>query len=107
MTDEIKNELEIVRMRSALDTKHFYKRSETKTLPKYFQIGKVLPSPLDHYNERNEGKKSKAKSLVDELMADAEFQKKNKRKYREIMESKKTTGYYKAAQKMKKLKKKK
>lgn len=107
VTDEVKNELELIRMRSALDNKHFYKRSESKTLPKYFQIGKVLPSPLDHYNERHEGKKSKAKTLVDELLADAEFQKKNKRKYREIMESKRSAGFYKATQKMKKLKKKK
>lgn len=38
MTEEVKNELELIRMRSVLDPKHFYKRSEMKTLPKYFQV---------------------------------------------------------------------
>ncbi|XP_063698811.1 deoxynucleotidyltransferase terminal-interacting protein 2 [Culicoides brevitarsis] len=107
ITEEVKNELELIRMRGALDSKHFYKRAESKVLPKYFQIGKVLPSPLDHYNERHEGKKSKAKTLVDELLADAEFQKKNKRKYKEIIDSKRSVGFYKAAAKMKKEKRKK
>lgn len=104
LTDEVKNELELIKMRASLDPKRFYKRNESKTLPKFFQIGKVIASPLDHYEERNQ---KVPKSLVDELLADAEFQKKNKRKYRETLESKKSSGYYKAQQKMKKLKKQK
>uniref|UniRef100_U5EQ34 Putative fcf2 pre-rrna processing n=1 Tax=Corethrella appendiculata TaxID=1370023 RepID=U5EQ34_9DIPT len=109
MTDEIKNELELIRMRSALDSQHFYKRNEMKTLPKYFQIGKVVDSPLDYYNDRAEGgsKKRKANTLVDELMADAEFQKRNKKKYAEALEHKKKTKYHKASIKMKKAKKNK
>jgi hypothetical protein len=51
-------------------------------------------------------KKTKSKSLVDELLQDAEFQKFNKRKYQEAVKSKKSTGYNKAHAKMKKLKKK-
>lgn len=38
MTDELKNELQVIQMRSALDPKHFYKRSEMKSLPKYFEV---------------------------------------------------------------------
>lgn len=93
-------------MRSALDPKHFYKKNDMKVLPKYFQIGHVIDTPLDYYANRGL-KKNKKKTLVDELMADAEFQKYQKKKYKEIIESKKTIGYYKAAKKMKKLKKKK
>ncbi|XP_055595614.1 deoxynucleotidyltransferase terminal-interacting protein 2-like [Uranotaenia lowii] len=106
MTDEVKNELELLRMRSVLDPKHFYKRSEMKTLPKYFQIGKVMDSPLDYYNERG-SKKANSKTLVDELLEDAAFQKYNKRKYAEVLEKRKKKAYYKASMKMKKLKKKK
>ncbi|XP_065078114.1 deoxynucleotidyltransferase terminal-interacting protein 2 [Ochlerotatus camptorhynchus] len=106
MTDEVKNELELIRMRSVLDPKHFYKRSEMKTLPKYFQIGKVLESPLDYYNERGQ-KKSNAKTLVDELLENAQFQKYNKKKYAEALEKRKKKAYHKAAIKMKRLKKKK
>ncbi|XP_039449045.1 deoxynucleotidyltransferase terminal-interacting protein 2-like [Culex pipiens pallens] len=106
MTEETKNELELIRMRSALDPKRFYKRSEMKTLPKYFQIGKVIDSPLEFYNERGT-KKTKAKTLVDELLEDAEFQRYNKRKYAEALEKRKKKAYVKATMKMKKLKKKK
>lgn len=106
MTDEIKNDLEILQMRSALDPKHFYKKNDMKVLPKYFQIGTVIDSPLDYYANRGT-KKNKKRTLVDELLADAEFQKYQKKKYKEVVESKKTKGYYKAAKKMKKLKKKK
>lgn len=106
MTEDVKNELELIRMRSVLDPKHFYKRSEMKTLPKYFQIGKVVESPLDYYNERGT-KKTKAKTLVDELLEDAKFQKYNKRKYAEALEKRKKKAYHKAAIKMKKMKKKK
>lgn len=71
-----------------------------------FQIGKVVESPLDYYNERGT-KKTKAKTLVDELLEDAKFQKYNKRKYTEALEKRKKKAYHKAAIKMKKMKKKK
>jgi hypothetical protein len=38
MSEELRNELEILQMRSELDPKRFYKRSEMKTLPKYFEV---------------------------------------------------------------------
>ncbi|XP_037047625.1 deoxynucleotidyltransferase terminal-interacting protein 2 isoform X2 [Bradysia coprophila] len=106
VTDEIKNDLEVIQMRSVLDPQHFYKKNDLKVLPKFFQVGKVLPSPLDYYNERD-SRKSKRKTLVDELMDDAAFQRFNKRKYAEVMEEKKKSGYHKANKKMKKLKKNK
>lgn len=71
-----------------------------------FQVGTVQHSALDYFSERGE-RKNKKRSLVDELLADAEFQKYNKRKYKEVMEKRRKTGYHKANQKMKKLKKKK
>ena len=42
MTEELKNDLNILQMRSALDPKHFYKRSEMKALPKYFEVGYMI-----------------------------------------------------------------
>lgn len=92
-------------MRSALNPTHFYKKNDLKTLPKYFQVGTVLPSPLEKYNDRGE-RPTKKKSLVDELLQDAEFQRFNKRKYQEVMAEKRVTGYKKAYKKMKRLKKK-
>ena len=87
MTDEVKRDLEVLQMRSALDPKRFYKKNDRSVLPKYFQIGQYIDGPLDQ-RSTNGLKKSKNKSLVDELMADAEFKKYNKRKYTEIIEEK-------------------
>ncbi|XP_076275502.1 deoxynucleotidyltransferase terminal-interacting protein 2 [Rhynchophorus ferrugineus] len=105
MTEELQRDLEVLQMRSVLDPKHFYKKNDLQVLPKYFQIGVVMDSPLDYYNSRLT-KKERKNTLVDELLADAEFQKYNKHKYKEIMEEKQKT-HYKAWKKAKKNKKKK
>lgn len=104
VTEELKNEIQIVQMRSALDPKHFYKRSEMKTIPKYFEMGQVIESPVEYHNSKDVRKAKK--SLVDELLEDAAFQKYNKRKFQETLELKKQSGYNKAMKKMRKLKKK-
>lgn len=86
ITEEVKRDLEVLQMRGALDPKRFYKKNDRNVLPKYFQIGQYVDGPLDH--SKNGQKKGKKKSLVDELMADAEFKKYSKRKYTEIIEEK-------------------
>ena len=86
MTEEIKNDLEVLQMRGALDPKRFYKKNSLNVLPKYFQVGSYVNNPLDYHNQKGVSKKKK--SLVDELMADAEFQRFNKRKYTEIITEK-------------------
>ncbi|XP_049281655.1 uncharacterized protein LOC125763009 [Anopheles funestus] len=105
ITPELQNELTLMKMRSILDPKQSFKRVDKRKTPKYFEIGKIIDSPLDHFNERGT-KKLKSKSLVDELLADAEFQKINKRKYAESLERQKKKAYNKAIMKMKKEKKK-
>ncbi|CAH0747656.1 unnamed protein product [Diatraea saccharalis] len=92
ITDELKNDLEVLKMRSVLDPKHFYKKNDMEVLPKYFQVGRIMDSPLDHVNERLT-KKQRKRTMVDELLADAEFQKYNKRKYKEIIDEKRKSEY--------------
>lgn len=104
MTEEVKHDLEVIQMRSVLDPKHFYKKNDMKALPKYFHIGKVVDTPLDFYNGRLT-KKERKRTIVDELMADAQFSKYNKRKYKEIIDEKRKQQY-KAHKHAKKLKKK-
>lgn len=72
MTDEAKMNLEMLKMRKALDPKRFYKNNDMKGLPKFFQFGKVVESAADFYHSRVPKKKRKA-NLVQELLADAEF----------------------------------
>lgn len=105
LTPEVRHDLQVIRMRSVLDPKHFYKKNDLKTIPKYFQIGKVMDSHVDYYSGRLT-KKERKKTIVDELMADAEFSKFNKRKYKEIIDEKRKL-HYKAHRHAKKLKGKK
>lgn len=72
MTDEAKMNLEMLKMRKALDPKRFYKNNDMKGLPKFFQFGKVVESAADFYHSRVPKKKRKA-NLVQELLGDAEF----------------------------------
>jgi len=92
ITEELKNDLQILKMRSVLDPKRHYKKNDMEVLPKYFQVGTVMDSALDHQNERLT-KKERKRTIVDELMADANFTRYNKRRYTEIIEDKKATTY--------------
>nr|SVE83979.1 EOG090X0GO7 [Daphnia pulex] len=87
MTEEKLRDLEVIQMRSILNPKQFYKKNDLKVVPKYFQVGTVVDSHADFYHDRVP-KKDRKKNLVDELMANADFQRYNKRKYAEIIQTK-------------------
>ncbi|KAH8328727.1 hypothetical protein KR074_004541 [Drosophila pseudoananassae] len=84
VTEEMRNELKIIQMRSVLNPKQFYKKNDLKNLPKYFQIGTVQPSVIDHHKEKKTRKSHK--TLVDELLENEAFQNFNRRKYKEVNE---------------------
>ncbi|GIX87708.1 deoxynucleotidyltransferase terminal-interacting protein 2 [Caerostris extrusa] len=86
MTEEKKNDLLVLQMRQALDPKRFYKRSATINNPKFFEIGTFTESPLDFYSSRIP-KKQRKQTLVDELLADAEFRQYQKKKFSEIQQT--------------------
>merc|ERR1712025_1163877 len=87
MTEERQRDLELLQMRGVLDPKRFYKKNATDTLPKYYQIGTVVDNAADFYTDRVPNKARKS-TMVDELLADAEFKKFQKRKYVEIIKDK-------------------
>ncbi|TRY96026.1 hypothetical protein DNTS_006092 [Danionella cerebrum] len=87
LTEELKNDLKVLKMRSALNPKHFYKKNDREGFPKYFQVGTVVDSPVDFYHSRIP-KKQRKQTIVEELLADAEFRSSNKRRYQEIMSEK-------------------
>ncbi|XP_071606840.1 deoxynucleotidyltransferase terminal-interacting protein 2 isoform X2 [Heliangelus exortis] len=84
ITSELKNDLKVLKMRASLDPKHFYKKNDRDGLPKYFQVGTVVDSPIDFYHSRIP-KKQRKRTIVEELLADSEFRRYNKKKYQEIM----------------------
>ncbi|MBN3301158.1 TDIF2 protein, partial [Amia calva] len=72
LTEELKNDLKALKMRSAMDPKRFYKKNDREGFPKYFQVGTVVDTPVDFYHARIP-KKQRKRTIVEELIADAEF----------------------------------
>ncbi|NWR41298.1 TDIF2 protein, partial [Regulus satrapa] len=87
ITSELKNDLKVLKMRASLDPKHFYKKNDRDGLPKYFEVGTVVDSPIDFYHSRIP-KKQRKRTIVEELLADSELRRYNKKKYQEIMSEK-------------------
>ncbi|XP_078605055.1 deoxynucleotidyltransferase terminal-interacting protein 2-like [Branchiostoma floridae x Branchiostoma japonicum] len=106
LTAETKNDLDVLKMRKVLDPKRFYKKNDREAYPKYFQMGTVEDSPADFYRSRVPKKDRKA-TIVDELLADAEFRKYNKKKYSDVQEKLRKKRPSGASRHMKRLKKQK
>ncbi|XP_062992044.1 deoxynucleotidyltransferase terminal-interacting protein 2 [Elgaria multicarinata webbii] len=104
MTDELKNDLKALKMRTAIDPKRFYKKNDREGPPKYFQVGTVVDSPADFYHARIP-KKERKKNIVEELLADSEFRRYNKRKYQDIIAEKAALAAGKKNRKKKKFRK--
>jgi len=106
LTDERKHDLEILQMQSILDPKHFYKKPDLQVLPKYFQMGKIVEHATDFYTDRVP-KKQRKQTMVDELLADADFQRFQKRKTAEIEAKRARVRPHKDFKKARMLKRKK
>ncbi|XP_038063837.1 deoxynucleotidyltransferase terminal-interacting protein 2-like isoform X2 [Patiria miniata] len=91
MTDQLRNDIKAVRMRSTLDPKRFYKHNDMTAMPKFVQVGTVVESAADFYHSRIP-KKQRKQTIVEELLADAETRRYNKRKYLELQERTKRWG---------------
>ncbi|XP_072918811.1 deoxynucleotidyltransferase terminal-interacting protein 2 [Hemitrygon akajei] len=104
LTDELKMDLQVLKMRAAIDPKRFYKKNDRDGFPKYFQIGEVLDNPADFYHSRLP-KKQRKQTMVEELLADAKFRRYNKRKYQQIMTERAALAAGKKHHKKKKFKK--
>ncbi|KAL6079539.1 hypothetical protein STEG23_038094, partial [Scotinomys teguina] len=87
LTDELKNDLKALKMRASMDPKSFYKKNDRDGFPKCFQVGTIVDNPADFYHSRIP-KTQRKKTIVEELLADSEFRRFNRRKYSEIMAEK-------------------
>uniref|UniRef100_A0A6N2K278 Fcf2 pre-rRNA processing C-terminal domain-containing protein n=2 Tax=Salix viminalis TaxID=40686 RepID=A0A6N2K278_SALVM len=93
ITPELKRDLQLLKLRSAIDPKRHYKRGDPKSkdLPKYFQVGTVVESATDFYSGRLTKKERKA-TIADELLSNQTFRAYRKRKVREIEEKNRPGG---------------
>ncbi|CAG8564654.1 8625_t:CDS:2 [Funneliformis caledonium] len=85
ITPEIKRDLQIIKLRNVLDPKRFYKKDNTKGLPKYFEIGTIKEGPTEFFSSRIPRKERK-QTIADELLADQKSKSYFKRKFSEIQE---------------------
>ena len=88
ISKEQEKDLMALKMRRVWDPKHFYKKSSTiqaasdssgMDTSRYFQIGTIMDSHTDYYNNRVV-KKDRKQTIIDELMNDAQLKAYNKRK---------------------------
>ena len=80
LSTEDKLTIDAIRLRETLDPSRFYKKKATDKIGKQFHVGTVIEHPLDYYSSRATRKERK-QTLVDELIADAEFKKNVKKRY--------------------------
>ncbi|TFK52295.1 Fcf2-domain-containing protein [Heliocybe sulcata] len=84
-------EVEALRLRNQLDPKRFYRKEEgegkgIKGLPKQFAIGTILPTntPFGTQTHDNLPKAARKRTIVDELVDDAEAKSYAKKKFKEL-----------------------
>ena len=58
---------------------------------RYFQVGTVVSGATEFYSSRI-SKKDRKLTMVEELLADSEFRRKNKRRYLDIQETRANSG---------------
>ncbi|KAL4423878.1 hypothetical protein ABPG75_001179 [Micractinium tetrahymenae] len=85
ITDEVKNDLRMLRLRGALDPKAHYKKLDATKFPKYFQMGTVVESAADFYSARLT-KKQRKRTLTEEVMADAHLTEARKKRFNKLQE---------------------
>ena len=102
LTDQLKRDLSLLKLRSVLDPHRHYKKDNTKKskAPQFSQTGTVIEGPTEFFSSRI-NKKDRSKNFVDEAMSTERQNGKFKRKYDEIQTSKTSgkKGHYKALMK--------
>jgi hypothetical protein len=85
MTDELKTDLAIIKNRTYLDPKRFYKSSDK--FGKVLQVGTVIEGATEFYSSRLT-KKQRRSNLAEEIMADPASADYTKNKFKKMQQSK-------------------
>lgn len=100
LTSELKSDLDAIRLRSHLDPKKFYRRTDMKEYPKFFSIGTIVNAPSEPLTN-NLARSSRKKSLAEQLLEEDEEKNFTRKKWTLLMKSKpkkrhnRTKGTYK------------
>lgn len=86
ITEEIKTDLRVLRLRSAFDPKQFYKKFDETKFPTNFQMGTVVESSADFYSGRLTNKQRK-RTMAEEILYDPYLTSVRKKRYNKIQEN--------------------
>ncbi|CAN6476269.1 unnamed protein product [Victoria cruziana] len=89
ITPELKKDLEILKLRNVIDPKRHYKKSDSKQLPKYFQVG---TEPMSEFFSSRLTRRQRKSTLTDELLSDRAFHQYRKRKLSEIEDERRASS---------------
>lgn len=107
VTPELKRDMQLLKMRSVLDPKRFYKKDTKKSdIPEFSQVGTIIEGPTEFRSARLTNKERK-RTLVEEVLAGEKTTRRFKSKYNEIQKAK-TSGrkdHYKKIKAMRRSKK--
>lgn len=91
LTQELKRDLQLLRMRSVLDPKRHYKKESGKAqAPEFSRVGTIIEGPTEYFSGRIT-KKDRKKTFVEETLAMERASGRFKSKYNDIQSSK-TSG---------------
>ena len=90
MTDSLKTDLAVIRHRTYLDPKRFYKKSD-KSSGKVLQVGTVIEGAAEFYSSRL-ANKDRRQTLTAEIMADPGTADYAKRKFKKMQQEKSEAG---------------
>jgi Fcf2 pre-rRNA processing len=100
MTDSLKTDLAVIRHRTYLDPKRFYKKSD-KSNGKVLQVGTVVEGAAEFYRSRLVNK-DRRQTLTAEIMADPGTANYAKRKFKKMQQDKSEAGQKNKGRKPKK-----
>jgi hypothetical protein len=85
ITDDVKADLRVLRLRSAFDTKRFYRKDDSTKFPTQFHFGTVVEHAADYYSGRL-SKKQRQRTMAEEVMHDEYLSTVRKKRYNKIQE---------------------
>ncbi len=85
ITDEVKADLRVLRLRSAFDTKRFYRKDDTTKFPTQFHVGRVVEHASDFYGGRLT-KKQRKTTMAEEVMHDEHLSAVRRKRFNKIQD---------------------
>jgi hypothetical protein len=85
ITEEVKTDLRVLRLRSTFDPKQFYKRFDDTKFPKQFHFGTVVEPASDFFSARL-SKTQRKRTLAEEVLHDPYLSSVRKKRYNRIQD---------------------